>query len=907
MRWVIRHPVSVASLLVSLTILFASQLPGLKVYISPQALSIADSPAQQQHQESIETFGSDSVIILYVRDDDLFAPQRIEALRSAVKRIQALNCVSHTRSLFDVPHLREVDEFIHNQPFLEKTPATPAEAGALVQAALASPFVRNNLLSDDGRVMAINIYIRPRVDELRFDERVTHSLDAVTRDLEPLFDEVFHVGAPEVRRAISETIWDEMLTIGPLSVGLLFLTLALVLRQFSGVLIPLLTATLSVVWTLGLMAAVGLSINVMTAIVPILLIVIGSTEDIHLISEYYSGIGRGYSRRRAVQHMIRRMGLAITLTFVTSFLGFLALGFNPIQLVREFVLVATTGLAISFLVTVLTVPLLLRYLGETRLLKLRQSTKGHSRHSLRIAGFALAHRRGVLVGSALFIALSVYFASGIRVNNNIMDYLDEETLVSQQISRVQQDLSGLETFNIVVDGHVEGTFQRVRYLEELEKLQDYLRDTGQFDFTLSFVDYVKVINSLLDEDNLYALPEEDDVVETLALFVSSDKTRPYITADYSQANILVRHSLSSSAALNQELQKLQQFVAAEVDPALQVTVTGHSILSNQASDQLAASQGESLLFMLLVIFGVIALLFLNARAGLLAVMPNIFLVAGLFGAMGLLGIPLDTGSTMIAAIALGVSVDHTMHLLVRYYSLTRARVEPRAAVQQAAAIEFRPIMAASLALAAGFLVMGLSDFTPVVHFGLLSALVMLLAVYANFVITPVLISFVRLTTLWDLLSMPTRQGLRQHCSLFQGMNELQVRQVLSFGTIRDFPAGSHVFEQGWDGSELYILLAGEVRVCQGSRWGRRVVTDKTPGERVFGTASLIRGLNHKCSAEVMRDAQILVLDWERLEQLQKFRPRTGSRLYRNLSIIMARLAVDREPPSLPLVDLRDVS
>ena len=74
------------------------------------------------------------------------------------------------------------------------------------------------------------------------------------------------------------------------------------------------------------------------------------------------------------------------------------------------------------------------------------------------AALVLSAALGVLVGSALFIALSVYFASGIRVNNNIMDYLDEDTLVSQQITRLQQDLAGLETFNIVVDGHVEGTF-----------------------------------------------------------------------------------------------------------------------------------------------------------------------------------------------------------------------------------------------------------------------------------------------------------------------------------------------------------------------------------------------------------------------------------------------------------------
>jgi len=562
-------------------------------------------------------------------------------------------------------------------------------------------------------------------------------------------------------------------------------------------------------------------------------------------------------------------------------------------------------LAISFLVTVTTVPLALRYLGERRLSPTKLIQRRKQGHSLHLVGFALAHRRVVLGVSAAIVLVSVYFASTIQVNNNIMDYIDRDSQVNQQITRLQEDLSGLETFNIIVDGHVEDAFSQVRYLEEVQKLQEFLAKETQFDVSLSFADYVRVMNSLVDDERRMELPEDDEVVDTLAMFVSPDKIRPYVTEDYSKANILVRHSLSSSAPLNAELSKLEQFISAEIDPALKVTVTGHSILSNQASDFLASSQAESLFFMLFVIFSVVALLFLNVRAGLLAVVPNIFLVASLFGVIGLAGIPLDTGSTMIAAIALGVSVDHTMHLLVRYYSLTRTRVEPGEAIQQAGAIEFRPIFAATISLTAGFLVLGLSGFQPVVNFGLLSALIMLLALYANFLLTPVLLSYVRLTSLWDVLNMPTREGLRTHCSLFQGMNELQVRHVLSFGTVRDYSAGELVFNKDDKGDELFVLLSGEVRICNKDNRQFRIVTDAKKGDRIFGTSALVRGLNHRCPAEVMRDAQILVLDWERLAQIQRFRPRTGSKLFHNISVIMARLALDQ--PSDGFERLRSVS
>lgn len=895
MRWVIRHPVSVLLFLLSMTVLAGLQLPKLQVHVSPQGLSIANSPDRLIHQQAVDRFGSDNIVILYVHDAELFTPARIDALREAVKRIRALRCVSHTRSLFDIPYLREENEYILNEPYLEQTPTTPAAVATLQKAALASPFVRHNLLSDDGTTMAVNIYIHPQGDDPTFDQRVTAHLDEVAGDLKPLFQEVFHVGAPEIRNTIGKRILADLWTIGPVSAGMLFLTLALLLRRPIGILTPLLAAAISVTWVLGLMAAAGYPLNVMTAIVPVLLIVIGSTEAIHLINEYYSGIAQGHRRLRSIRQMMRRLGLAISLTFLTSFLGFVALGFNPIQLVREFVSVAAVGLAISFLVTVLTVPLVLRYLGERRLRSDFLGLVQCPQKGIRLVAFALAHRRGVLLGTSIIVLLSAFSASTIRVNNNIMDYLDRDSPINTQIELLQRDLSGLETFNILLDGHVAGAFRNVRYLRELEKLQDYMHEHSRFDFSLSFADYVKSINSVVDEGNRLELPEDNDVVDTLVMFVSPEKIRPYVTEDYSKANILVRHSLSSSALLKDELEKLREFIHADIDPALDVTITGHSILSNQASDYLAGSQAQSLLFMLLVIFSVIATLFLNIRAGLLAVVPNIFLVASLFGLMGLAGIPLDTGSTMIAAIALGVSVDHTTHLLVRYYSLTRARVEPGEAIKRAVTIEFRPILAATLSLALGFLVMGLSGFTPIVHFGLLSAFIMTLALFANFVLTPVLLSYVRLSSLWDVLSMPTREGLRSQCSLFRGLSELQVRHVLSFGTVREYVAGDVVFDKGDKGTELYVLLSGEVRICGNRDSYHRIVTDSNPGDRVFGTSSLVHGFDHTCPAQVMRDTQVLVLDWERLAQIQKFRPRTGSKLFRNLSEIVARLALEESP------------
>ena len=234
-------------------------------------------------------------------------------------------------------------------------------------------------------------------------------------------------------------------------------TLVVTLRRPNGAIIPLLTAGLSVLWTLGLMAALAIPLNMMTAIVPVLLIIIGSTEDIHLISEYYEGTLAGKRRRTAVRYMARRMGLAVFLTFLTSYLGFLAIAVNPIDVLREFGLVASTGLAFNFLITACLVPVYLRYLGD------RRPPGGYRRPgSLRNRIVALVShlvitRKPLIAVTTLVVALvAAYGALSLRLDNSLLNYFDPDSPVRQRTQTLHENLSGIKTFSIVVDGRPGG-------------------------------------------------------------------------------------------------------------------------------------------------------------------------------------------------------------------------------------------------------------------------------------------------------------------------------------------------------------------------------------------------------------------------------------------------------------------
>ena len=900
MTWAMRHPrrVLVGILVVSLAA--ATQLPSLQIAISPQSLIIEGDPDQQFYDDTLATFGSDRITIVFLSDPQLFDPAKLAAIREVAANLKALPFVTKTRSLFNVPDVRVTGDLVTTDPYLAQLPEDPASAAEIRQRALMNPFVRKNLFSPDGTAMAINVYLKD--DEYAadpaFDVHVSQAIDRAIAPLNGVVRDCYQIGLPYVRSEIARSVEREQYQTMGAAFAVLFVALLIMFRKGTALVIPLTTASLSVLWLLGAMAALDIPLSVLTAVVPVLLVIIGSTEDTHLLAEYYDGVSRRLGRRRAIKSMTRRLGLAIGLTFLTSYLGFLTVSANPIGLVREFGLVASTGLAINFLLTALLVPVLLGMFGETGM------ARGRGRIARAYDGLTAWMTRRILAYRKTFLALglaalvgSLYAASGLQVNNNLLNYFSATSPIQGRIANLRSHLAGLYTLQVVVDGHLDGAFDRVQYLEELQKIQRYLHSQPAFDHSMSIADYLSLLNSAVNETGKPELPEEDDVVETLMLFVGPDDVGEYLSDDHSKASIVVRHGVADSATLEAALKDLKAFVAAKVDSDLAVTVTGESVLTDNAVNYLMAGQIRSLALILVAIFAVVALLFVAVKAGLIALVVNVFPVAGLFGVMGVAGIPLDSATSMIAAIAVGIGVDNTVHFMVRYNWHFRGRVDEITAVSRTIRDEAKPIGAATLALAAGFGTLMLSDFPPIYDFGVLSAMTVLFAFVATFVLAPILLSFVRLITLWDMLGTKVRRELVARCPLFRGLRPLQVRRVILLGRVTHYADGETIMAQGELAHEMYVLLRG--RVALDSKHPGAAVTDKlnvaTVGE-VFGLAAPICGKPRLVTATALGPVEVLALDWERLQRIARFFPRSAYLLFKNLSAIMGERLADRVVP-----------
>ncbi|MES9881782.1 MAG: response regulator [Sedimenticola sp.] len=848
--------------------------------------------ARVAFDEFREVFGERETVLLFLSDEQLLRADNLAVIERTLKLIQAHSFVNTTSSLFSLKDVRVVEDGeVLSRPYLDSTnPPVGAKAmDSWLKHALSDPVLADQFISRDGKGMVVAIELTTDLKGATRDAEIVSALDRLVMPLKERLHTVVQVGPPILRQAVNDKVIHDQKLILPAALGLLLLLLALILRRPNGAIVPLATGTMSVIWTLGAMALLGIEINVMTSIVPALLIIIGSTEDIHLLAEYYAGRGAGLDKQQAIDRMGKRVGIAVLLTFLTTALGFLSIATNPIAILREFGLMAGFGLAANFLVTTLLVPAWMQLFSPGISASLTSTNRDNwiQGAAVRLMGWVLRSKRLLLWTLTGVLILSAAGALQIKVDNDPLGYFDEGDEIIRDRAILEDRLTGSHSFSIVLDAKIEETFLKVRYLETLNEIQRFIDGTGLFRKTFSFADIMAKINIIMEEDDSgeFYLPESDDIAQEYSLFLNEKEIREYVSADFSRARIVVRHTINGSHELGKTIAIVQDYLAKHIPRGVEIHITGREVMTKRAADYMALGQIISLALVFLVIWTLVATLFVNSWAGLIALVPNLIPVALLFGVMGWFGIALDTSTAMVAAIALGICVDDTMHFMVRFHRSNQGRMDALSALEDTVRHEAVPIFSTSLALTAGFSLLALSSFPPVANFGLLSAMVIVAALMSTFLITPVLLSSVRLVSLWDMLDLKLQHKIRESCRLFTGMKTSQIKKLILLSEIRDFEAGDTLFRQGESGHELFVVLAGRVEIWKNDQQGLRALAQLADGE-IFGEMALIRSQRRSVSVAALNRTRVLVMRWDELQRIKRISPRIAARLFTNLSMVL---------------------
>src|SRR2546425_7409772 len=254
--------------------------------------------------------------------------------------------------------------------------------------------------------------------------------------------------------------------------------------------------------------------------------------------------------------------------------------------------------------------------------------------------------------------------------------------------------------------------------------------------------------------------------------------------------------------------------------------------------------------------------------------------------MGLVGIPLNTSTAMIATVAIGIAVDDPVHHMVTYSRQLNENHDQRLAMFNTLRAEGRPIVYVSLALAAGFLTLVASNFVATVYFGALAAFVMLAAMVAELTLTPILMVSTPLLTVWDMVMLRMSGDVRR-APLFAGLSRWEARKVALLGGLHEYEAGATVIVKGEIGTEMYMVVTGRVRVFDPlPDGGERTLTALGPGG-IIGEIGVLTQQAPSASVVAERRSQLPRLDRPALDRVRKWSPYTAAKLFRNIARMLA--------------------
>jgi uncharacterized protein len=886
--WCGERPFAVILVVVVLSAFWGYGTKDLRLDPSFQDMMLEDAPQKAHYREALDHFGSDNTTVVFIKDPALFTHAKLSAAEEAFYRLQDIPDVVRVDGLFNASNFQGEDGGLITGPLLDWIPQDEGELARLVADARRNPLLDGTLIGGAAPVLAFTLISEPSDDKANI--RIAGAIDEVVADLAGQVEEVFHVGVPMIHQSIDATIRQDMALLMPLCLAVVLATFVVGLGSVNGALLPALTGGLATLWTLGFMGWIGIPLNILTWFVPCLIFIVGSTEDMHLLAEFRAGLAAGLDRRQAVARMARHTGPAAALTGLTTFLGFASIAVNEIPMLRQLGIAAAFALLVNPLITFLVAPVYLRYVGG----RSPRPAAGAKLARVAAALGRTVEARGVwIVGlAAVAVALGCIGVLQVKVDNDPIAYFKEDSSVRRYSQRLHTELAGMQNFLIVFEGGQPRAFKEAGALRLLADIQQHIAESGHFDASTSAADFVALAHREISGGAAkdYAVPADDDLIAQYLLFFGRHDLERYVTADWSGACIRVRHNISSSHQLERVLDELGLFIEGR-SGGMVFHITGESILINRASASMVEGQIYSLGLIMVFIFAVISLLFVRFKAGLLALLPNGIPVVFLFGVMGFCGLTLNPGTAMIAACALGIAVDDTIHLFVRYNGGLKRSGDTGQALGETIAAELRPVLTTTCGLALGFAVLGFSDFVPTLQFGLLSALVMGCAFVADLLITPVLLSRTPLITVWDLLGLKLREEVVKHSDIFWEMSPLQIRKIILLGRLEEVEGDSYVLRQGETGHTMYLILEGAIRIERDrAEGGALVLVQLGPGD-IFGEIALVRQAARTADAVATGQTRLLAIDWNDLERIRKFYPRIATRFFLNISRILGvRLA-----------------
>jgi len=747
--WVIRWRWPLIVALIGLVVLAGSGVRFLEFHTDYRMFFSEDNPQLQAFENLQDTYTKNDnvLIVLAPRDGNVFTRQTLAAVEQVTKEAWQMPYSIRVDSLSNFQYTyAEGDDLIVEDLVRNAKELSGEDLERIRRVALEEPLLANRLISPQEHVTGINITLQlPGIDQTRevpsvaaFAEKMAEEIRAAHPDID-----VYLTGMVIMNNAFPTASKRDMATLIPLMFLVVIVTLGLLLRAVTGTFVTVLTIFLSIIGAMGLAGWLRIPLSPPTASAPTIILTLAVADCVHLLSTFYYGMRHGMTKQDAMVESLRINFHPVFLTSLTTVVGFLTMNFSDAPPFRYLGNITAMGVAWAFVLSVTLLPALMMVLP----VRVRPRKEDGSHPMDRFANFVVRRRRLLLWGVGALIVVLVAFVPRNELNDEFVKYFDKEVPFRAATDFTAENLTGIYYVDFSLESGESGGVSDPRFLARVEAFANWLRTQPDMMHVYSITDIMKRLNKNLhgDDPEWYRLPEERDMAAQYLLLY--EMSLPYgldlndrINVDKSATRLTATlNNVSSQQVLALEASALD-WLEANTPPAMHTLGTSPTIMfAHIGKRNIESMLGGT--FVALVVISLILIFALRSwKIGLVSLIPNLAPAAMAFGVWGLLVGEVGLALSVVAAMTLGIVVDDTVHFLSKYLRARREmNLAPTAAVRYAFSTVGMALWVTTLVLVAGFSVLMFSEFKLNSGMGLLTALAIALALFADFLFLPPLL------------------------------------------------------------------------------------------------------------------------------------------------------------------------
>jgi hypothetical protein len=743
-RWLVRHPYWMLLGVFAVTVWLTTGIGKLVTDFNIEHSLPTDHPFIQIDRTIRAEFGGRNTIMVGIvpRDGDVWRPEILEIVQQVtlaglrLPDVMAQNVVS-----LAAPGVRYVSDeggTLQVDYLMREVPRTPEGIAELRRKLESDPQLKGMLVTPDQRLALVILDFYQRDDAEEGDlARAALTLAEPYKDAPVDFH---FAGEP----MLAFTNLEQAATMGrriPMTFAVIAAMMLLSFRSLQGMFIPMLTATLSTLWALGIMGHAGIAIDTWNAAVPILLIAVAAAHSAQMLKRYVEEVTRLRDNTAAVVESTVRIGPVMIAAGMTASLGFASLALFGVQSISNFGLSCAYGIAAAVVLEMTFIPALRTILPAPRR---TPSEGGITKRVLESLERAVLRDQGraVLIGTAVVIALSLAGAARIRTYGPTREYMPKHSVARQDLEAIEQHFQGTTTMTVLYEGE-PGSAKSVAVLAHMAGLQAEIEKDPLVLRTASLADLVKTLHKTFnaEEPDPYRVPDSQELVSQLIFLGESPAFERFTDRSYSKGLLVAYLRDDDSALVGPLLHRLERWLEQHPAPAgskvLLAGGAGPTVLA--VNEHTTIGKLLNMLVVLLTIYLVSSLVLRSPAGGLYVVTPIVVTIVELFGVIGWTGIRLDMGSATVIAMAAGIGADYAIYFLYRLREERRRRGSDAEALEAAMVTSGRAVLFVAASIGAGFSVMAISPFLGMRLFGTLMPTAMMLSCLSALTIMPVML------------------------------------------------------------------------------------------------------------------------------------------------------------------------